>query len=390
MSIVIFGDIFTFPDGGAATNRVYTYAKGFTENGIKTHVICFTNDYLNASTGVIGGINYYYPFGQKKRSKYFLIRNWKKISKYFRAYSLIRKINKEDKITAINSWSNFFFTHFFAWSLAKIFGMKLIIECSEHPLRFYQEGSLRKKKGAIKFYLESHLCDGVFCISNYLVDFHKERKISDKKLFLVPSTVDPSRFEKTGEKPFLKPYVGYFGSLTFKRDNVDLLIRAFALFNKCHPGVYLVIGGFGTTDQKKKIKELIAELKIELNTRVLDLLPREEITRYITHADVLVMVRGKDLESDASYPSKLTEFLSTGKPVVTVNVGEISKYLSDGVNAFLVEPGNGNEIAQKLDYIFNNYDLARHVGEKGKILTDSVFNYYYQSKRMIDFLNSLN
>jgi len=53
MSIVIFGDIFTFPDGGAATNRVYTYAKGFTENGIKTHVICFTNDYLNASSNEI-------------------------------------------------------------------------------------------------------------------------------------------------------------------------------------------------------------------------------------------------------------------------------------------------------------------------------------------------
>jgi len=30
------------------------------------------------------------------------------------------------------------------------------------------------------------------------------------------------------------------------------------------------------------------------------------------------------------------------------------------------------------------------VGEKGKLLTDNVFNYYYQSKRMIGFLNSLN
>src|ERR1044072_2127444 len=143
MSIVIFGDIFSFPEAAAATNRAYTYAKGFTENCIKTHVICFGNEYVKASSGVINGINYYYPFGQENRHKNFIIRNSKKILKYFRAYSLIRKINKEDKIIAINSWSNFFSTHFFAWFLSKVFGMKLIIECSEHPLRFYQEGSLR-------------------------------------------------------------------------------------------------------------------------------------------------------------------------------------------------------------------------------------------------------
>jgi hypothetical protein len=41
MSIVIYGDVFTFPECSAATNRVYTYAKGFIENGISVHVICF-------------------------------------------------------------------------------------------------------------------------------------------------------------------------------------------------------------------------------------------------------------------------------------------------------------------------------------------------------------
>jgi glycosyltransferase involved in cell wall biosynthesis len=389
MSIVIFGDIFTFPDGGAATNRVFTYAKGFNENGIRTHVICFCNEYLNVSSGVMEGINYYYPFEQKKRNKYFIIRNWKKISKYFKTYSLIKKINKEDKIIAINSWSNFFSTHLFAWFLSRIFRFKLIIECSEHPLRFYQHGILRKMKGAIKVFIESHLCDGIFCISRYLIDFYKKRNISDKKLFLVPSTVDPSRFAKSSERPFSEPYIGYFGSLTFKRDNVDLLIRAFSLFHNCHPDVYLVMGGFCTAIEKKRIADLIAELKIESNVKVLGLLRREEITAYISHADALVMVRGKDLESDASYPSKLTEFLSTGKPVVTVNVGEISDYLSDDVNAFLVEPGNCSEMANKLNDIFNNYDLAAKVGEKGKALTENVFNYDYQSKRMIGFLGTL-
>jgi len=101
------------------------------------------------------------------------------------------------------------------------------------------------------------------------------------------------------------------------------------------------------------------------------------------------MVRAKDLKSQASFPSKLTEFLSTSKPVVTVNVGEISDYLTDGVDAFLVEPENSNLLAEKLDFVLGNYELAKNVGLKGKELTNTIFNYNFQAKRMIGFINSL-
>ena len=86
MSIVIFGDSFSFPEGDAATNRVHTYAKGFNENGITVHVICFANEYNSPGDGMINGINFYHPFRQMERSKYFIIRNWQKLIKYFNTY----------------------------------------------------------------------------------------------------------------------------------------------------------------------------------------------------------------------------------------------------------------------------------------------------------------
>jgi glycosyltransferase involved in cell wall biosynthesis len=101
------------------------------------------------------------------------------------------------------------------------------------------------------------------------------------------------------------------------------------------------------------------------------------------------MVRGKDMESQASFPSKLTEYLSTSKPVVSANVGEISDYLTDGVNSFLVEPENATELAEKLDYVLNNYDLALEVAKRGKELTDTIFNYNYQAKRIIQYIETL-
>ena len=389
MSIVIFGDLFSFPEGGAATNRVHCYARGFKENGISVTVICFLSGYGNNENGIIDGIRYYYPFREKARSKYFFTRFWKKLKKYFATYDLFKSLNREDKIIAINSWTNLLSTHLFAWLLSKLFRAKLITEGSEHPLRFYQGGRIKGMLGAMKLYIESRFCDGILCISRYLVDFYKNQGVNPKKLLLVPSTVDPSVFAGTVKKSISEKYIGYFGSLSFKRDNVDMLIHAFADFNVLYPDVRLILGGFCTQDMKNQMLDMIDKLNIQSKVRMLDFLSRKEILEYITNAEVLVMTRTKDLESAASYPSKLTEFLATGKPVISVNVGEISDFLKDNENAFLVEPGNTRELASKLQFVYKNYEFAQRVGQKGKELTEGVFNYSFQAKRIIGFINSL-
>lgn len=388
MSIVIFGDLFTFPDGGAATNRVYTYAKGFLENGINVHVISFSNQYSNEFAGNINGINYYHPFSQKKRNSSFIIRRFQNLLKYRNSYRLIRKINKADSIIAINSWSNLMSTHLFARFLANISHSKLLIECSEHPLRYYESNIIKKVMGRTKFVIETSIADGILCISHFLVDFHKQKGVDNKKLFLIPSTVDPRRFDNTGLPPVSFPFIGYFGSLTFNRDNVDLLIKAFAQLGEEHHQSHLVLGGFCTKQERQQILNLISELKVENKVHLLGFLSRDEIIQYISSAQLLVMVRSNDIHTQASYPSKLTEFLASGRPVISVNVGEISLYLKDGEEVFLVEPGSIQALKEKMEYVLNNYTFAQEVAQKGKKLTETSFNYKYQAKRMIDFITS--
>jgi hypothetical protein len=112
------GDLFTFPEGEAATNRVHTYAKGLLANGKEVHVICLRNDYLYDADGVTGGINYYRPFGQSVRSKYFLIRNWKKVMKFVKAFILVRRINRRKRYKPWLSIPGYLSFFFFAWFVA--------------------------------------------------------------------------------------------------------------------------------------------------------------------------------------------------------------------------------------------------------------------------------
>jgi len=390
MSFIIFGDLFTFPEGDASTNRVHTYAKGLIENGVGVSVVCFENEYTNDQEGITEGIRYYHPFGQTERSKYFLIRRWQKFVKYFKAIRLFRKILKTEKIETIMIYTMRLSTHVFAWYLSKITRSKLIKECSEHPLIYYQNGTYKKMAGIVKLKIENKLCDGIFCISHFLIIFFKLHGVPDNKLFLIPSTVDPTRFYHNGETPFPYPYIGYFGGLTFHRDNVDILIKAFASLGNKHPEMNLILGGFCSEKERTQLDNLIKELNLISKVTVLEYLPRNEISKYINHSKILVMVRAKDLETQASFPSKLTEYMSTSNPVVTVKVGEIPDYLTDGVDSFLVEPGNTSELAEKLDYVLNNYEFALKIARKGQELTTTIFNYNYQAKRIIHFLKTIN
>src|ERR1017187_74604 len=227
MSVVIFGDSFTFPDGNAATNRVHTYAKGFYENGVIVHVICFTNEYLKTNDGITNGIYFYHPFGQSKRNKYFLIRRWQKFKKYYKVIRLINQINKNDKIIAINCWAKLIPAQLFIFIVSKFLKTNLILEKSEHPLRNFQGSFINKIRGDLKGYSQMALCDGIFCISKFLIHFYESRCKSPKRLFLVPGTVDTNRFNIASDPPFDFQYILYCGSLTILKDGVDILIESF-------------------------------------------------------------------------------------------------------------------------------------------------------------------
>lgn len=390
MSLIIFGDTFTFPDGNAATNRVYTFAKGFIENGITAHVICFENGYLDINDGIADGIKYFHPFNQTKRSKYFIVRRWQKLRKYCNTFKLIRDLNKAEKIIGINLWTNRLIIQLFIFFLARYFNIKIIHEHSEHPLRNYQGPFLRKTIGEIRSYLGTKLCDGIYCISQYLIDFYRTRGVAQKRLLLVPSTVDTGRFKNAYNPPLSFQYILYCGSLTIVKDGVNILIESFNKIAANHPGIHLVLIGKGDLPEEELgIRNLVKGLEIHHRIHLLGQLSRTEIPTYLCNAKILALARPKSLIADAGFPSKLTEYLSTGNPIVVTRVGEIPLFLKDQENAFLCDSDSIQAFADSLEFVLSNYEFAKKVGKKGMELTATIFNYNFQARRMMDFIRTL-
>ena len=94
-------------------------------------------------------------------------------------------------------------------------------------------------------------------------------------------------------------------------------------------------------------------------------LARNEIPRLLAAADALVQPGRSSEFNDYRFPSKLPEFLASGRPVILPrsNVGLI---LKDGEEALLLERGDSVDIADALQRLAADPELRTRIGRNGR------------------------
>ena len=365
-----------FPSGEASVNRILSYSKGMSELGANMTV--FSTNIGTKKSNTIDGIRY----------RSFRTNDFKSNIVTSLLILLINVLKEHKNIDNLILVSNSLFLIYPLFIICKIFGIKLIQEKSEFPF------VLRKKSffGVLfaKLYISTtyRLFDGLIIMTNPLFDYFKNKVNSKCKLIIIPMTVDVTRFDNVAESNEYGDYIAYCGDVGGNKDGLKNLIHAFSLVENKFPSIKLLL--IGGTKIKEELEELKSYSQILRTKNIVftGKVDRDLIPDLLSNSKMLVLARPSSLQSSGGFPTKLGEYLTTGKPVVVTKVGDIPFYLIDNENAFLVEPDNNQEFANKIKYVLNNYDLALTVGAKGKEMTQKVFNYKVQSKIMINFLNS--
>ena len=81
------------------------------------------------------------------------------------------------------------------------------------------------------------------------------------------------------------------------------------------------------------------------------------------------------------------QYLLSGVPVVATKAGEISNFLEDGINSYLCEVDNWEDISEKLFYIHNHSFEAAKIGKSGYQLAITKFNILTYLKDLTFFLS---
>lgn len=377
-SLVFLGDS-GFPVGFAHIQRLTLLGRALMEVGCEVSVICrmavWTKDVKTqyGKEGVHEGIPYIYTSDSPFRPDTKVKRKYQKIKGVIREFLYLKKLKKEGRLdAAILSTMNF--NDALRYKLYSILiGFPIALNLVEMATALERRSSFFLKIGdwlMEKWLLKSF--NGAMPISDALYEYYS--KIAPSKPNLkVPVICDYDSFATVKRNPS-EPYFLYCASDSFM-EVVAFVLKAYqAMENNDQVKLYLLISG----DQKDKIELLQEEANKmfpEGNVVVFSNVPYQQLMHLFTDAKALLIPLRPTVEDTARFPHKIGEYLATGNPIITTNVGEIVTYFEDGTTALISKKYSIDEFAKKMDYAIDHYDQARKIGLQGKELGLKTFHF---------------
>lgn len=332
---------FELPDKNAAAHRVLNNAKLFRKLGYNTVFVGIDKgeyaqlDILETKTEIQGFTCYSirYPHSAKDWFSYINeIANYKTV------------LNTLSNVLAVVCYN------FPAFAMDKMFHY-----CHQHDMlcladitEWYGGGSRILPLRIIKDY-ESHRrmynihkkLDGLIVISRYLESFYKESNV-----FRLPPLTDLDEIKwKNGNsksKDTLK--ICYAGSPGAK-DKIDVLIAAVPAIKR---NIRIDIIGISKKDYLKihpEHSDIIEDERVAFQGK----LPHIETLDFVKAANYSCFFREKNRVTMAGFPTKFSEAISSGTPVITNDSSDVKDYIEESVNGMIVSDLSAAAIARSIE-----------------------------------------
>lgn len=206
----------------------------------------------------------------------------------------------------------------------------------------------------------------IICWSHY----HAERYlipwgVSEDTISVIPGGVDIEKYspgidgsEVRNKFPqnctlivFAKPMYEY------NRKMAEFLIESVELARN-KKDIRLLLG---SGEQRYLLEEKISALKIGMWVTFMPLVPHTEVPRYIAASEIIVL----PFTYQATTSWSLLESMAMGKPIVTTDVGEVKRVVTDNKNALIVKPEK-EQVAKAILELIEDKELAQKLGKNAR------------------------
>jgi glycosyltransferase involved in cell wall biosynthesis len=178
--------------------------------------------------------------------------------------------------------------------------------------------------------------------------------------------------------------VGQLGALDPNKGTTDL-VRAVAVLNENRPGndpVHLILAGAASPDFESFAAGLPSEANRWLS--ILPALPAADVPDFYDAIDVFAMPSRTD-----SFGIVFLEAWANAKPVVAAAAGGVVEVVEHGRTGLLVPFGNVVELADAIDRLLCDRELARRLGETGRTKVEANARWDDRVATLLDRLNDL-
>lgn len=207
--------------------------------------------------------------------------------------------------------------------------------------------------------------DHFIAISASTANKLKNQNVDLKKISQIPCGVSLSEFKVKTNKNANK-IICISRLVSYKR--IKDLVLAFAFLLRRQPTLQLTIIGSGP--EKNKLMPLIKDLKIETKIRFLQNLPRERLVKELKSSYLFCLPSAVE-----GFGIATIEAAAAGIPYVVSDIPVLREVTNGGRGGLLFEPGNPNDLAQKIEKLFVSKKLYK---QKARQALDLAQNYSWQ------------
>ena len=197
-------------------------------------------------------------------------------------------------------------------------------------------------------------------VCSALVDVMRDWRVAEQQLHVMRNGVDLQRFRPLPQLE-MRNKLGLDGSpLLLSVGNLvelkghRILIEALARLIPRHPQAHLVIIGEGP--ERARLVELARQLGVESRLTLTGALPNEDLLRWYSAADVLLLASSRE-----GWANVLLESMACGTPVVATNVGGSPEVVADGSVGCLVAQRSAEAFSIAIEEMIQRKPDRAHV-----------------------------
>ena len=199
------------------------------------------------------------------------------------------------------------------------------------------------------------------------------------------------RIEKNNDASDGVYHIAFAGSLGKGKERMQPIFQALIKINQ--PRKNIVFDIYGPSE-----KELLINIggdnnlwnRVKPYVNVHGYIPQTEVESVVRNADFAIFTRPIRRSSNAGFPTKFAESMAVGTPVITNDTGDVSLYLKDGKNGFLLGNGTEEEIEQAFKKIISFSDEEYEDMRRGaKVTAESAFDYRVYISAFGEFISGI-
>lgn len=167
----------------------------------------------------------------------------------------------------------------------------------------------------------------------------------------------------------------------------SVLIEASAILYQ--RGERFTVDIYGSGSEEDNIKKLIAVNNLQEVVYLKGKYKNENLPTILTDCIALVMPSIMDKNGDMDgIPTVIYEAMALGRAVIASRISGIPEVVKENITGYLIEPGNFEELAQKMNYALTHPEISFRIGKEGRKLVEQNYDYRKNAKLFIDAISN--